>query len=302
MVLCRHDIAAEIQPSLIIAGQPQHRPVTAENHAVATKEFKNGLGIRPHGFRSLFTALGQQTGEFAMDIGKSRQSGHILAPVAVVTDGNHGLRAMVDDDGQLRMAAGERQQMRQIGRQDQRIERQTVLYQSRRGWIECRIIDPGNILHALQHRTHSLEGRMFCPASNFTRRVGRLHVHPANHALDEIGLFRQFQHEIRVGPCLHRLHQHGAGNSGSGQQGRQIGGEKIPVDGGERRRRPLPGTILHQPEMLVGVDNHASSLPDRRRRTFGNQATPVQLGPEFIRDRLFEPFDIRSQLLRIART
>jgi hypothetical protein len=54
--------------------------------------------------------------------------------------------------------------------------------------------------------------------------------------------------------------------------------------------------------MLVGVDNHASSLPGGRRRTFGNQATPVQLGPEFIRDRLFEPFNIRSQLLRIART
>lgn len=220
MVRCRHDIATEVQPFLIIARQSQNRPVAAENHPVCAEQLQNGFGIGPHCFRSLIAALGQEAGELAMDIGKSRQSAHILAPGAVVAGRNQRLGTMVDDNRQLRVTPGKREEMRQIGRQDQRIERQAVVHQRRHGGIEQRIIDPCHVFHALQHRAHGFERPMFCPAGDFRCSIGRLHVHPADHTFDEICFFRQRQHEIRISSRLHRLNQHGAGNSGRGQQWR----------------------------------------------------------------------------------
>ncbi|MNV51389.1 hypothetical protein D3C71_1434360 [compost metagenome] len=128
MVVLRHDFAAEVQPFLIVASQPQYRPVAAEDHAFAAEQFQNGFGIGPDGFRSLLATLGQQAGQLAMEVGKGRQSCHVPAPVAILARGDKRLRAVIDDNRQLRMAAREGEKMRQMRRQDQRIEHQCVFH------------------------------------------------------------------------------------------------------------------------------------------------------------------------------
>jgi len=124
------------------------------------------------------------------------------------------------------------------------------------GVRERRVGDPGIVGHVLQHRPQALEPRMACEFVDLRDGVAGLDIHPADDAANKRMLVGQLQQEAGVGDAGQRLNQHRALDARALQLGQQIVRHEVAVNGGQRRRRPLPLTVSETPEVLVGIDAH----------------------------------------------
>ena len=131
MIGARHVLESsidDIDPAAIVGDQIDHGPVASEDEAVWPEDIDDRfqIGLHPLG-RPFRTIFGQDTGELAMDVIELTELLHVTGPGREFSLVDHGLRHMVDDDREVRVALHKAERVDYVPRLDQGVETQAEL-------------------------------------------------------------------------------------------------------------------------------------------------------------------------------
>src|SRR5690606_10476837 len=153
-----HRLPAVGQPAVVVASEPQHRPIAPPEHPLGSKQNEDLANIRKQYLPVLPGGhFGNEPREFAADIGMTRQRRQPLPPVPPLPFANGRLGGVIEHNGQLWMALGQGFNRWQMARIHQRIKAQLAFtHDCQRLWLSA-ADNPVVLRQVLQHRPQPLQ-------------------------------------------------------------------------------------------------------------------------------------------------
>ena len=219
--------------------------------------------------------FGDEAGELAGDLRVRRDVRHRRGPWRERAVADARLRAVVDDDAQVRMPLEHAREPRQVPRQHQRIEDEAV----RDHRVERRAKRRTSSQSSSASSCTIGRSPTSLASSASARDAVRAHRGAANGAQPTTPATNgvaagELEQEARLGDRRRRLDENRGVDAVAREDGREIGGPEIAVDRAERGREPTVVAARDPPEVLVRVDRSACG-PDRvRMHSAGSRWSP----------------------------
>src|SRR5580700_2379882 len=173
-------VTTKLFTPVLVMAIPLSHPSTPPKANVAA--IASGIPLR----RPSRAVFSQDTGELAMDVIELTEMLHVSSPGREFSLVDHGLRHMVDNDRQVRVALDETDCIEYVPRFDQCIETQSELGKLPYHRIEFGTQDPIIFREVLQVGPNTLQYRRTSPLREVSDRVGSQHIHPPDDAADEV--------------------------------------------------------------------------------------------------------------------
>ena len=266
LLVLRHrcdELSGRLQPAWIVGVEQHDRPVAAPADPAPDRKLRRVLYIGAYvdGFPAGRASV-TRSGKLAVSLCLARDTLDVVGPGLPHAIGDVGLAAMIDDRAQIRIAQQQRERRFQMRRADQHVERKIAFDDRAERRDRAAAAAPSS-----RPGCPATSGGCFATADrapgrcSTSRRVGRRHVDPADHAFDQSAArVRLREQPARFGHGLRRLYEHTAGDAVGLRERAIVLNEEIAIDRGQcgirARVEPIVVAARRPPQMMVSIDDH----------------------------------------------